>query len=79
MRDGTLQPYRWNPISRVWMWLLPKEGTEIPDEPVRAGTFAPGGWFYHRGDAEDAEREAREYLAKAERLDERAAYLRSVL
>jgi hypothetical protein len=79
IRDGALRPYRWNPISQVWMWLLPKEGTEVPDEPPRGEGFAPRGWFYHRGSAEDAEREAQEYLARAEKYEERAARLRSVL
>jgi hypothetical protein len=79
IREGTLRPYRWNPISRVWMWLLPKEGTEVPDEPPPPGGFAPRGWFYHRGSAEDAEREAQEYLARAEKYEERVARLRSVL
>ncbi len=60
-------------------WCLPREGTPLPDKPVVFRGLAPRGWFYHRGTAEDAEQDAQEYLAKAERLDERVARLRSVL
>jgi len=79
MRDGLLPPYRWNPFSKVWLGLLPRDGIEIPGEPTRAGAFAPGEWFYHRGDAADAEREARKHIAKAKILEKRAARIRSVL
>jgi hypothetical protein len=65
--------------NRARYWCLPREGTPLPDEPVVFHGFAPRGWFYHRGSADDAEQEAQEYLAKAERLDERVAHLRSVL
>jgi hypothetical protein len=60
-------------------WCLPREGTPLPDEPVVFSGFAPSGWFYHRGSAEDAERQAQEYLARAKGYEERAARLRSVL
>jgi hypothetical protein len=51
--------------GRTWWWRLPSENAR--------------GWFNHPGSAEDAEREAQEYLVKAGRLDERAERLRSVL
>ncbi len=44
----------------------------LPSEGAR-------GWFNHPGDAGDAERGAQELFARAGRLDERAARLRSVL
>jgi hypothetical protein len=65
--------------GRSFWWCLPKEGTPLPDEPVVFTDSAPRGWFYHRGSAGDAEREAQEYLARAEGYEERAARLRSVL
>jgi hypothetical protein len=61
------------------LWCLPREGTPLPDEPVMFHGFAPSGWFYHRGSADDAEREAQEYLTDAERYEERAERLRAVL
>ena len=61
-------------------WLLPRNGTPVPEETPYPTTFAPKGWFYFRGDTpEDAEREAAEDIAKAQELSERAAHIRSVV
>ena len=61
-------------------WLLPRDGTSVPEETPYPTTFAPKGWFYFRGDTpEDAEREAAEDIAKAQELSERAAHIRSVV
>jgi hypothetical protein len=81
IRDDAIRPLRYNHQTRKWLWLLPREGTELPEDgrPPATGAFAPRGWRYHRGGAEEAEREAAEHFGQAERWEKRAAGLRALL
>jgi hypothetical protein len=56
-----------------------KKVTPLESEAPPSGGFAPTGWFYSSGTAEEVEAEAAEYIVKAEALEERAARLRAVL
>ena len=57
-----------------WRRLVPRAATPLDSTPIDGD-----GWHQLNGSAEDIERRAREYVAKAERWDERAERLRSVL
>jgi hypothetical protein len=58
--------------------LVPRHGTPLDSTCPVGGRYAPRGWFYSKGMADEVEEEAREYLAKAAQWEERIARLRDV-
>jgi hypothetical protein len=71
---------KFNRVAGRGKWLVPKAGTPVPDEPPYPTSFAPKGWFYFPGETpEDAEREAAEAEARAEKYAERANRIRDVV
>jgi hypothetical protein len=59
--------------------LVPRADTPLDSPSPAVGGFAPRGWFYSGGTAEEVEQEAQEYLARADKWDERVARLRAAL